>query len=70
MVTVRVSGEARIALLRRVEQVAREYDEQHGADARLPLEQRAGALQDAAAQGKIGSVPIFPPQPQSLITAA
>jgi len=40
MVTVRVSGEARIALLRRVEQVAREYDEQLGADARLPLEQR------------------------------
>lgn len=40
MVTVRVSGEARIALLRRLEQVAREYDEQHSADARLPLEQR------------------------------
>lgn len=40
MVTVRVSDEARIALLRRLEQVAREYDEQHSADARLPLEQR------------------------------
>ena len=40
MVTVRVSGEARIALLRRVEQVAREYDEQLGVDARLLLEQR------------------------------
>ncbi|HEV3009794.1 MAG TPA: helix-turn-helix transcriptional regulator [Burkholderiales bacterium] len=40
MVTVRVSGEARTALLRRLEQVAREYDEQHSADARLPLEQR------------------------------
>lgn len=40
MVTVRVSGEGRIALLRRLEQVAREYDEQHRADARLPLDQR------------------------------
>jgi DNA-binding Xre family transcriptional regulator len=40
MVQVRVSDEARVALLRRLEQVAREYDEQHSADARLPLEQR------------------------------
>ena len=40
MVTVRVSGEARVALLRRLEQVAREYDEQHSADSRLPLDQR------------------------------
>ena len=40
MVTVRVSGEARVALLRRLEQVVREYDEQHSADARLPLAQR------------------------------
>ncbi len=40
MVTVRVSGEARMALLRRLEQVAREYDDQHRADSRLPLEQR------------------------------
>jgi hypothetical protein len=33
-------GEARVALLRRLEQVAREYDEQHRADARLPLDER------------------------------
>jgi DNA-binding Xre family transcriptional regulator len=40
MVTVRVSAEGRIALLRRLEQLAREYDEQHRADSRLPLEER------------------------------
>lgn len=40
MITVRVSGEARTALVRRLEQVAREYDEQHAADARLPLDER------------------------------
>ena len=40
MVTVRVSAEGRVALLRRLEQVAREYDEQHRADARLPLDGR------------------------------
>ena len=40
MVAVRVSAEARIALLRRLEQLAREYDEQHSADSRLPLKER------------------------------
>jgi DNA-binding Xre family transcriptional regulator len=40
MVTVRVSAEGRIALLRRLEQLAREYDEQHRADSRLPLPER------------------------------
>jgi hypothetical protein len=37
MITVRISREAQVALLRRLEQVARE---QHSADARLPLEER------------------------------
>jgi DNA-binding Xre family transcriptional regulator len=40
MVSVRVSAEAQAALLRQVEQIAREYGEQHNADARLPLHQR------------------------------
>jgi DNA-binding Xre family transcriptional regulator len=40
MVSVRVSAEAQVALLRQVEQIAREYGEQHNADARLPLHQR------------------------------
>jgi DNA-binding Xre family transcriptional regulator len=40
MISVRVSAEAQVALLRQVEQIAREYSEQHNADARLPLAQR------------------------------
>jgi len=40
MISVRVSAEAQVALLRQIEQIAREYSEQHNADARLPLEQR------------------------------
>src|SRR5262245_53632589 len=40
MLTVRVSTESRMALLRQIEQLAREFAEQHSADARLPLDQR------------------------------
>jgi AcrR family transcriptional regulator len=40
MVSVRVSAQAQVALLRQVEQIAREYGEQHNADARLPLDKR------------------------------
>jgi len=40
MISVRVSSEARVALLRQVEQLVREYAEQHSADARLPLARR------------------------------
>ena len=40
VVNVRVSAEARVALIRRLEQVALEYAEQHNADARLPDQQR------------------------------
>lgn len=40
MFSVRVSPEAQVALLRQIEQIAREYAEQHSADARLPLDQR------------------------------
>jgi transcriptional regulator with XRE-family HTH domain len=40
MISVRVSAEAQVALLHQVEQLAREYAEQHNADARLPLHQR------------------------------
>jgi DNA-binding Xre family transcriptional regulator len=40
MISVRVAAEAQVALLRQIEQIAREYSEQHNADARLPLEQR------------------------------
>jgi hypothetical protein len=40
MVSVRVSAEAQVALLRQVEQIAHEYNEQHNADARLPLDKR------------------------------
>jgi transcriptional regulator with XRE-family HTH domain len=40
LISVRVSAEAQVALLGQIEQVAREYNEQHNADARLPLEQR------------------------------
>jgi DNA-binding Xre family transcriptional regulator len=40
LISVRVSADAQVALLRQIEQIAREYSEQHNADARLPLEQR------------------------------
>jgi DNA-binding Xre family transcriptional regulator len=40
MISVRVSSGSQVALLRQVEQLAREYAEQHSADARLPLAQR------------------------------
>jgi transcriptional regulator with XRE-family HTH domain len=40
MITVRISREAQEALVKRLEEVAREYNDQHSADARLPLEQR------------------------------
>jgi transcriptional regulator with XRE-family HTH domain len=40
MISVRLSREAQVALLTQVEQIAREYSEQHNADARLSLEQR------------------------------
>jgi DNA-binding Xre family transcriptional regulator len=40
MISVRVAAEAQVALLRQIEQIAREYSEQHNSDARLPLEQR------------------------------
>jgi DNA polymerase III psi subunit len=40
IVNVRVSKEARVALLARMEQLALEYAEQHNADSWLPLEQR------------------------------
>lgn len=40
LISVRISAEAQVALLRQVEQIAREYNEQHNADAALPLAQR------------------------------
>jgi DNA-binding Xre family transcriptional regulator len=40
IVNVRVSEEARAALLSRIEQIAREYSDQHDADSHLPLAQR------------------------------
>jgi DNA-binding Xre family transcriptional regulator len=40
IVNVRVSREAKVSLLARLQQVAREYSEQHNIDARLPLGQR------------------------------
>jgi transcriptional regulator with XRE-family HTH domain len=40
MINVRLSAEARVALLRQIEQIAREYSEQHSADAHLPIAQR------------------------------
>ena len=40
VINVRISAEAQVALLRQLEQIAREYSEQHNADAALPLEQR------------------------------
>jgi DNA-binding Xre family transcriptional regulator len=41
IVSVRISDEARVALLSRLEQIAREYSDQHDADSHLPLEQRS-----------------------------
>lgn len=40
IINVRVSKAASIALMARLEQVGREYSEQHAADSTLPLEQR------------------------------
>jgi hypothetical protein len=40
LISVRVSADGLVALLRRIEQLAREYEEQHAADLGLPLEQR------------------------------
>lgn len=40
LISVRVSADGQVALLRRIEQLAREYEEQHAADLRLPLERR------------------------------
>jgi len=40
MITVRISSEAQTAFVGRLEQVAREYNEQHRADAGLPLDER------------------------------
>ena len=41
IVNVRVSEEARVALLSRIEQIAREYSDQHDADSHLPLAERS-----------------------------
>jgi transcriptional regulator with XRE-family HTH domain len=40
LVSVRLSPDAQVALLKKVEQVIQEYAEQHAADSRLPLAQR------------------------------
>jgi DNA-binding Xre family transcriptional regulator len=40
LISVRLSVEGQVALLRQIEQIAREYSEQHSADAALPLAQR------------------------------
>jgi hypothetical protein len=40
MITVRITREAQEALVKRLEEVAREYNDQHSADARLPLAER------------------------------
>lgn len=40
LVSVRLSAEAQVALLKKIEQVVQEYAEQHAADSRLPLAQR------------------------------
>lgn len=40
LVSVRLSSEGRVALLKQIEQVLQEYAVQHSADARLPLESR------------------------------
>ncbi len=39
-VNVRISQEARVAMVSRLEQIVREYSEQHNADSRLPLDER------------------------------
>jgi len=41
IVNVRVSEEAQVAFLSRLEQIAREYSDQHDADSHLPLAQRS-----------------------------
>ena len=40
IVNVRISREARVALVSRLEQIVREYSDQHDADSHLPLAQR------------------------------
>jgi transcriptional regulator with XRE-family HTH domain len=40
LVSVRLSVDAQVGLLKKIEQVVQEYAEQHAADARLPLDQR------------------------------
>ena len=40
LVSVRLSIEAQVALVKKIEQLIQEYAEQHAADSRLPLEQR------------------------------
>jgi hypothetical protein len=40
MITVRITRAAQEALVKRLEEVAREYNDQHSADARLPLDER------------------------------
>ncbi len=40
LASVRLSIEAKVALLKKIEQVVQEYAEQHNADSRLPLAQR------------------------------
>jgi DNA-binding Xre family transcriptional regulator len=40
LISVRISADAQVALLRQLEQIAREYSEQHNADAGLPLAKR------------------------------
>jgi hypothetical protein len=40
LVSVRISADAQVGLLRQLEHIAREYSEQHNADAALPLGER------------------------------
>lgn len=40
LISVRICADAQVGLLRQLEHIAREYSEQHNADAALPLEQR------------------------------
>lgn len=40
LISVRISADAQVTLLRQLEQIAREYNEQHNADAGLPLGKR------------------------------
>jgi transcriptional regulator with XRE-family HTH domain len=40
LISVRISADAQVALLRQLEQIAREYSEQHNADTALPLAKR------------------------------